>query len=193
MVKVPGRSSRFRKFYFLAPPIFFNFLGNPGRFLARKCQNLSFWPKSRKLDVFFDIRGVRRQTLYTFLRFLGSFDRLAWVKSPSYCVFLPFWPSGAPKAPIFGTPGQFLTKKNFASKTLFYAIGTNLKLFLIKKILAKNYFFRPPGENFFRPARPARRPLVGPAGAAKIAKNVITGTSNPSETIKQPQKPQKSV
>ena len=31
-------------------------------------------------------------------------------------------------------------------------------------------FFRTPGPNFFRPARPARRPLVGPAGAAKIAK-----------------------
>ena len=115
------------------------------------------------------------------------------MKKHDFGPFGPFWPFGAPKALIFGTPGQFLTKKFFfASKTLFYAIRTNLKLFL-KKNLAKNYFFRPPGENFFRPARPARRPLVGPAGAAKIAKNVITGTSNPSETIKRLPKPQKSV
>ena len=30
----------------------------------------------------------------------------------------------------------------------------------LKKSLAKNYYFRPLGENFFRPARPARRPLA---------------------------------
>jgi hypothetical protein len=56
------------------------------------------------------------------------------LKKHDFGPFGPFWAFGAPKALIFGTPGQFLTKNFFASKTLFYAMGTNLKLFLKKKI-----------------------------------------------------------
>ena len=104
-----------------------------------------------------------------------------------------FGPLG-PKGPNFRHTGPIFDEKNlFCLKNDFLCYGNQFKIIFEEKKFGEKLFFRPPGENFFRPARPARRPLVGPAGAAKIAKNVITGTSNPSETIKQPQKPQKSV
>ena len=65
----------------------------------------------------------------------------------------------------------------FALKMLFLCSRNQFKMFLLKNKFVEKIFFRPQFENVF--CRPGC-PLAGPAGEAKMAKNVITRTSNPS-------------
>ena len=121
--RMNGKSSRvlIPEFEKNLAQFFFNFLGNPGKILAWNCKNLPIWSKNCKLDIFFDTEGVRRQTLYTFLRFLGSFDRFWWVRSPSFYVFGYFGRPGGPDERPAGRTSR--PKKIFArrSKKWFFA------------------------------------------------------------------------